>query len=65
MGLPIASSMPQDVEVTSYLGYLYPKDQLMAWVFFGVVSGRSIQSQNFGNECWNVWDCFRVVQDCV
>ena len=37
----------------------------MACVFFGAVSSYAVQSQNFGTECWNVWDCFWVVQDYV
>ena len=53
-GLPRVSSMPQEVGVSSYLSYFLPKGHLIAWVFFGAMSGRAVQAQNFWTECWNV-----------
>ena len=37
----------------------------MAWAFFEVVTGRGIQSQDFGTENYKFVGLFQAVPDCV
>ena len=53
----------QEVGVSLLLWLFLVLEPFNGMRFFGAVSSRAVQSQNFKTERWNFGDCFLTVQD--